>query len=364
MAPIGSGTANTPVVVGGRVYITSFEGNLYAFVNKTGVAVTGFPQTLSAGVNASSPAVAANIVYAGTHSPDNKLYAFNATTGVPIGGGFPVAVGNTIFAAPTPLSGNVYVPCADGKIYAFNATTGASVPNFPITVGTGTTVQATISIANGRMFEGSLDNNFYAFDATSGAAITGFPRTTGSVILSTAGIVSGEVFFGSEDHDLYGVRRHDGANLQGFPVTTTGSILGGPAIGDGQVVVGTFDQKIFDYSANTGSLRWSMTLDNTVRTSPVIANGIVYANSSTSLYALSEANGGVLWRASVVADTLASPVVADGIVYMGSTDGNLYAFSVKGVLPSSRLPGGERGIKPAISSLAPDYSLKAHKTQT
>ena len=52
-------------------------------------------------------------------------------------------------------------------------------------------------------------------------------------------------------------------------------------------------------------------------------------------------------------------MVADGIVYIGSTDGNLYAFSVNGVFPASRLPGGELGVKPAISSLKPDYSLRA-----
>ena len=48
----------------------------------------------------------------------------------------------------------------------------------------------------------------------------------------------------------------------------------------------------------------------------------------------------------------------DRTVYIGSWDGNLYAFSVNGVFPASRLPGGELGVKPAISSLKPDFSLK------
>ena len=45
--------------------------------------------------------------------------------------------------------------------------------------------------------------------------------------------------------------------------------------------------------------------------------------------------------------------------YIGSTDGNLYAFSVNGRAPASRLPGGELGVRPALSSLKPDYSLRA-----
>src|SRR2546430_1534602 len=83
----------------------------------------------------------------------------------------------------------------------------------------------------------------------------------------------------------------------------------------------------------------------------VIDDGVVYVNSLNSLYALDEATGSILWRASVYIDFYVSPVVADGIVYIGSTDGNLYAFSVNGVFPASRLPGGELGVKPAISSL-------------
>jgi outer membrane protein assembly factor BamB len=76
---------------------------------------------------------------------------------------------------------------------------------------------------------------------------------------------------------------------------------------------------------------------------------------STSLHA---GTGAILWLAGVSAAQSASPIVADGIVYLGSDDGNLYAFSVNGVVPASRLPGGELGIKPALTSLKPNLSLK------
>src|SRR5438045_9407805 len=70
----------------------------------------------------------------------------------------------------------------------------------------------------------------------------------------------------------------------------------------------------------------------------------------------------LLWRAGVHTFGLASPVVSDGIVFVGSTDGNLYAFSVNGMAPAKRLPGGELGIRPALSSLRPDGSLRASRT--
>src|SRR3954451_6631733 len=44
------------------------------------------------------------------------------------------------------------------------------------------------------------------------------------------------------------------------------------------------------------------------------------------------------------------------IVYIGSKNG-LYAFSVKGLSPARALPGGQLGVKPALSSLKPNLSL-------
>lgn len=69
-----------------------------------------------------------------------------------------------------------------------------------------------------------------------------------------------------------------------------------------------------------------------------------------------------LWRASVYSYFPASPVVADCIVFIASYDGNLYAFSEGGRAPSSRLPGGDLGVKPALSSLKAYLSLKAGRT--
>jgi len=84
-------------------------------------------------------------------------------------------------------------------------------------------------------------------------------------------------------------------------------------------------------------------------------------NSLSSLYALDFASGDILWRAGVSTTGFASPAVSDGIVFIGSDDGYLYAFSVNGRAPASRLPGGELGVRPALSSLKPDFSFKVSK---
>jgi outer membrane protein assembly factor BamB len=358
-APIGpSGSHGTPAVVGSKVYVGSLDSKLYAFWSKTGAVVGGFPKVLGGPVSRSSPAVGSNIVYIGTTAPDNKLYAFKATTGAAIAG-FPIALGGPIQASPTLYGSNVYVACTDGKIYAFNAATGATVPGFPITVGA--SLVATVSAANGRIYVGSsLDWKFYAFDAATGAAVAGYPISTGNFIESTAAIVSGQIFFAGGDGKLHGLHR-DGTDLSGFPTSAdVYSLYGSPAVGDGRVIYG--NSKVYSYDPTNGALQWSKTLDINFGASPIIANGLVYVDTFSSLYALSEANGVSLWRASVSTDLPASPVVADGIVFIASTDGNLYAFSEGGKVPSSRLSGGELGIKPALTSLRPDSQLKASRS--
>lgn len=354
-------TYSTPVVWAGRVYIGGYDGKLYAVSARSGATIGGFPKTLGGPVIASSAAVGQGNVYVATAGTDNKLYAFNATTGAAVAG-FPIALGGEVHASPTLYGGNIYVACMDGKVYAFNAATGASVSGFPITVGTGASLDATVSAANGRIYIGSTDQKFYAFDAATGAPISGFypgyPKDVG-VVESTAAIVSGQIFFSVGNGSLWGLHGINGADLSGFPVAGDGWIVqSSPAIGDGQVITTSSNHNVYSRDPGSGALRWSTTLDDNIYASPVIANGLVYVNSGKSLVALNEANGMALWRASVFTFWPASPVVADGIVFIASIDGHLYAFSQGGRAPSSRLPGGELGVLPALSSLKPDPSLR------
>ena len=129
-------------------------------------------------------------------------------------------------------------------------------------------------------------------------------------------------------------------------------------MGGGQVVFGSQDGNVYARRTSDGGGGWTATLGSIVSGSPVIANGVVYVNSSDNLYALDAANGALLWRGAIASAGFSSPVAVNGIVYLTSTDGHLYAFSVNGLSPTSRLAGGAPGVQPAKSMLKPDYSLK------
>jgi outer membrane protein assembly factor BamB len=218
-------------------------------------------------------------------------------------------------------------------------------------------------VAQDRIFVGSADDKFYAFDAATGT-LRNLWEGAWSDIISTAAISSGRIFFVSANGNLHGLSMHDGAGLPGFPLSVPQAHASSPAVGEGHLIVVSGDKHVYSYSAATGDLQWSTLLTNVADSSPLIANGIVYVNSfggyppKGGLYALDASTGAILWRAPISTYDLASPAVADGIVFIGSTDGYLYAFSVDGVAPSSRLRGGQLGIKPALSSLRPDPSLK------
>ena len=362
--PVGPlGTNGGAVVAGGKVYVGGVDGKLYAFNNVTGAPVAGFPVNVAAAIDVSTPAVGGGRVFVGGN--DSKLHAYNAATGAAVAG-FPVTLGAIVQSTPSLALGNVYVGCNDGKLYAFNATTGVPVPGFPVIVTVGGVVYASPTVVNGKVYIGGANafSALQAFDALTGATVPGFPINTGSNQFNTTVAASGATgFFGQDPFTLLGFRLANGVFTPGFPLTTPGAIFGSPAIAGGKVYVGWDNSGFSAYSTTGGSPVWTRTLESNARGSPMVANGVIYTSTTNRLYALSAATGGTLWSADATSIGIGfnSPVVADGIVYYASADGNLYAFSVHGQAPASRMAGGALGVVPALSALKPDYSLKAQR---
>ena len=354
--PIGTaGTFGSPVVASGIVYVGGMDGKLYGFSAATGTAVAGFPVNIGPSITYSTPAVGGGRVFIGTDG--SGLYAFNAATGAAVAG-FPQFLGGHVQSPPSLALGNVYVGCNDGKLYAFNATTGAAVSGFP--VATGGTIFASPTIINGRVYIGTANHNIHAFDALTGAAVPGFPKAAGGQVLSTVGTSNGMGFAGTDNGVLQGFNLGSGGNLGGFPLGpfAAAAIYSSPAAAGGKVYFGSTDNTLHAHYTTGGGLAWNTSLDSEVQGSPMVANGVVYVSSTNRVYALAASTGAVLWSAAATLGELNSPVVADGVVYYASIDGFLYAYGVNGLPVSARLPGGALGVKPAMTMLRPDLSLR------
>ena len=360
---IGSATnlIAAPVVAGGNVYVGGLGGKLYGFNALTGAPMANFPKILPGAGFLSSPSVGGGNVYIASENTDGALYGFNASTGTPVSG-FPVILSPGFGVQPSPAfaAGQIFVADGSGKFDGLNASTGAPLPNFPVTL-TFFPTSASANVLNGTVYVGSSDSKFYAFDIATGAAAPNFPLTEGGAIRGTAAIAGGTVYFGADDNKLHAVRASDGSAIPGFPVSVAGGIESSPAVSGGRVFVSSLDSHVYAFNAVTGGAAlWTATLDSLSRESPVVANGVVYVNTPARLYALSAATGAMLGGANIktVDAVFTAPVVANGIVYVASSDGNLYALSVSGLAPASRLAGGSLGVRPAMSMLKPDYALK------
>ncbi len=73
--------------------------------------------------------------------------------------------------------------------------------------------------------------------------------------------------------------------------------------------------------------KWTHRTTGLIRSSPAIANGVVYVGSHDhTLYVLDASSGKKKWAYRTAGRIYSSPTVANGVVYIGSDDKNLYVF--------------------------------------
>ncbi len=78
-----------------------------------------------------------------------------------------------------------------------------------------------------------------------------------------------------------------------------------------------------------GDLRWRYQTGSSVRSSPAVADGVVYVGSwDNHVYALDASSGDLLWSYQTGSTVYSSPAVAGGVVYVGSVDHHVYAITI------------------------------------
>jgi parallel beta-helix repeat protein len=266
----------------------------------------------------SSPAVVGGVVYVGSY--DHKVYALNATTGALI---WNYTTGNLVESSPAVSGGVVFVGSDDGNLYAFDAATGALKWNYT----TGNYVESSPVISGGVVYVGSWDGNIYALDAGTGALEWNY-TTAGNVGYSSPAVVGGVVYVGSEDDEgiLYALDATTGALKWSY---ATGPVYSSPAVSGGFVYVGS--SGVYALDASTGALNWSYITGGYVYSSPAVSGSVVYVGSDDgNIYGLNAYTGARIWNYTTGGPVDSSPAVSGGLVYVCSYDGNVYAFSPPG----------------------------------
>ena len=334
-APTGSYITSSAAVADGIVFVQSQDGNLYAF-DAAGVAgCAGAPKVCAplwtaptGSVSSSSPTVVDGVVYVG--SSNGNLYAFDAS-GVSGCAGTPkvcaplwtAPAGNDLVSSPAVAGGVVYIGSneldpsstfTDGYLYAFDAAGVSGCSGDPKVCAplwkshTGQS-QSSPAVADGVVYIGSLiggSANGLGFAAFDGA--TGDPLWTTSAlggITSSPAVANGVVYIGGQNGTLYALGT-DGQMLWSAPSCCT-AYGSSPAVAGGVVFVGGGDGNLqaFDAAGVAGCSG-----------SPTVCTPLWAERPSTDNF------------------TTSSPAVAGGVVYINSTLGQLYAYSLPTSAPT------------------------------
>ncbi|MEW2518504.1 caspase, EACC1-associated type [Actinacidiphila alni] len=286
--------------------------------------------------------------------------------------------------APLIVADGVLYVCGDGgsdsgghHLYTFDAATGEQ--RWRLT--TDQPVRSTPVVAGGLVFAATVGGQLHAVDTLSGTVMwtyTNANRQKAAAAVAARGpwvyFVGGfylRCFYVTDPHE----RWHRGvgmSDLQWVAVTAdqvwcgntgrnayaTDAVTGrkGPRLalrnswsspqavtedGLGIHIVGEHDGAVYRFEAGTGTQVWRCATLGPVRSSPVVADGRVYAGDGDgNLYAIDEATGALRWCVSAGTALNASPAVADGILYIGGMDGKLFAFDAATGVGIDHLPTG------------------------
>lgn len=317
---------SSPVVANGVVYIGgSINGvnSLYALNATTGAVLWTYSGDI---FGFSAPAVANGLVY--IESEDDSLFAVNANTGALVwkdtdAGGA---------SSPAVVNGVVYASGLRNVVTALNATTGVVLWKTKI----GGPSYSSPSVANGMVYVGSIDTNLYALNASTGAIV--WKYRLGAEINSSPVVINGVLYF---TPGLSALDASTGALLW---QAADCECVDTPAVANGVVYAGSVQEwfGVAAYNANTGAMLWRYNTDGGVLSSPVAANGVVYAaDESGNLYALNPDTGALLWKYRA-GSTYSSPTVVNGMLYISSDDMNFYAFGLPSQQMSEKFSPPER----------------------
>jgi outer membrane protein assembly factor BamB len=124
------------------------------------------------------------------------------------------------------------------------------------------------------------------------------------------------------------------------------SVTTSPLVADGKVFVGTSGGKLYALDMTTGHIIWIFDCGSPISSSPAFQDGVVFFGTENvgKIYAIDASSGLARWLYQVPAGAAvySSPAVVDGKVIVGSSDGDLFCLNqAEGqVLWATQLGGG------------------------
>ncbi len=329
----------SPVVADGVVFVNTDDRRVVALDAGTGNTIWERPVEVQAN---STPSVAADMVYVGLR--DGTMLALDRRTGEVV---WTYKTEAAIYGSATVVDGALYFGSSDHYIYALDALTG----EFRWSKETEDWVLASPTVEQGILMVGGQDREFYMLDANNGTVRlhvnmgSGIDRATtvvGDVAYLTTRTGTVVAFeYSQKDVSFQKAYWHMWFQLWVWNVAPRPSripgmvwasnlsdgVLGDLATDDGRLFASTVDGRLYALDLNTGIPLWNTEGGGQSYSSAIISGDVVIQTMADGLIrGFNVATGEEMWSISVDKTIVSSPVLADGTLYVPTTDGHLFAI--------------------------------------
>ena len=303
-----------PIVVGGRLYVGTNQGSVFALDAASGSVVW---QRRLARCTAASPAVAGDLLVIGEmgrpHHCDDDVPAYVAALDLRTGQLRWRYRTRDVETPPLVVGDLVVFGSWDGRVEALD-THGRLRWSFQ----TNGAVKAGAALWHATIYIASYDGYVYALDARSGRLR--WRTAAGGRFYATPSVADGRVIAPTTDGVVHAFAADSGRRLWSRRIGPFA--YSAPALADGRVFVGSYDHHLYALDARTGRVLWTAAGPGPVSGAPTVLAGLVYFSTCGSCssyesnprarqtFAVDETTGALRWR---FPDGEYSPVVTDGI---------------------------------------------------
>jgi eukaryotic-like serine/threonine-protein kinase len=339
----GGPVRSSPVVVGGVVYVGSYDKHIYAIDAATGKEK--WKHKTRGRVSGSAAVVGQTVYFA---SEDGRLHALKTSDGTEVWAartgqkpaGSPAVMGGKVYIGAGARGGSELMIMSSGPLLAFDAATGEKL----WTGSSGPQGYAAVATEGKRLYAGfggscfaafSLDRGRHTWKTNSGGQRRQFtsmtvvgdsafiPQTIGGVVFRMNAKTGAEIWRNAPVEKNLKLAMNQGGEF-GHEIFTSLAVTG-------KLVIGGFDDgNVIAFDFKTGKKAWTFPTEKPIHSSPSVAAGLVYFGGWDGVvYALEVATGKPVWQHKIDARMDSSPWPGDNVLYIGADDGKVYALEGK-----------------------------------
>jgi outer membrane protein assembly factor BamB len=267
-SPIGE---SSPAFSNGVVYIGDLGGWFHAVNATDGKKLWAF----KAGSEIkSSPVVVGDRVLIGSY--DQHLYCLSTRTGALI---WKVKTNGPVHSTPSVAGGLAFVAGCDELFRAIRVADGHEM----FTVSSGAYTGASPALLGDSAYYGTFDNEVLMVGLAEKRIVWRYQHPQRKFpFYSSAAVTRDRVVVGGRDKLVHGLT---GAGKAAWTFTTNARVESSPAIAGGRVFVGSNDGRFYVLNLNTGGKLWEFNAGAPLSASPAIARGrIVIGSQDGRLY--------------------------------------------------------------------------------